>query len=292
MSSTFRRVVKLPLIVSLIVILLIGTVMFLPILTGLAQQEQERLIDKETWRNEPIKILKLKTRGKAIELGKKFSEGDDWLRGLTASVENISDKLVSRIELHLSFPRPKGTDSEETPEYLVSMIYGKEPSPDADNQKQVLPGESVDVKLLEANLPFIKTDLKNLGYPEKITHAQIMVNSVTFSDGTMWAGGIILYPDPDNPGQKRNPLLPKPSEPPPSRSALPGNASAPRFQNVSFRYIDAPTILNSIEVPFVKLGLPQSSHTLDCNTVFVTTQHHACTASGCNYDENVFDDSI
>src|SRR5918911_580929 len=198
---------------------LISVIMFLPVI-GLAQG-QGRVIDKISWRHEPVEIVKLKTKGKAIELGQTFLEDDDWLKGLMATVKNISDKPVSRIELDLSFPRLEGP-SEETPTFSEKMIYGRDPSDasEAEPQKQVLPGESVDVKLLEANLPFIKSALEELGYPEKITRVRIMVESVTFSDGTMWAGGdTILYPDPTNPKQKINPKFPLPekSKPPISR---------------------------------------------------------------------------
>jgi hypothetical protein len=293
LSSIFHRMVKtrfilLPIIVS---VFLIVACIVMNIPAGLTQQGQERLIEKESWRNEPIQIVKLKTKGKDIELGKKFLEVDDWLRGLTARVKNTSDKPISRIELMLSFPRPKATDSDELPTYSVLMVYGKEPSLEAQNQEQVLPGESVDVKLLEVNLPFIKIDLEKHGYPEKITRARIMVEAVTFNDGTTWSGGKILHPDPDNPGLKRDLRLPRPLKTSPRRSALPIQSSVPRFQNASFRVHDSMLMLNSGQVPSVKAGLPQGGY-LRCTTVFVTTEYPSCgTIAGCTYKRNLFDDS-
>lgn len=101
---------------------LIAVIIFLPVL-GFAQK-QERVISKISWKDAPIKIDKLQTKGKTIELGKKFSEEDDWLKGLAVTVENVSDKPISRIELDLSFPRPEGP-SETIPTYVVKMIYGR-----------------------------------------------------------------------------------------------------------------------------------------------------------------------
>lgn len=261
------------------------------------EQGPERVVDTLPWRNEPIKIVKLKTKGKAIGSGKKFAEEDDWLKGLTVTVENVSNKAISRIELGLSFPRPEGP-SETIPTFSEKMIYGRDPS-DADYevQKQVLPGESVDVKLLEVNLPFIKTALEDLGYPEKITRAQIMVETVTFIDGTMWAGGdTILYPDPTNPRQKINPKFPLPEKfkRRPNQSALPCKSPVPRFLNASFLRTKATgTLKNHSKVPFGKFWLLQDS-TLPCNTVFVTTQTFECgdSGSGCTFKKNVFDDDI
>ena len=191
---------------------LLGLLLFSPVL-GFGQG-QERTISKVSWRTELVKIVRLETKGKTIEPGMKFVEEDDWLKGLTVTVENVSNKLISRIELSLSFPRPEGP-SETIPTYTINMGYGRDPS-DAEidvAQKPIYPGASVDVTLLEVNLPFIKTDLEGLGYPEKITLAEIRVESVTFIDGSMWTGDEILYPGPTNPKEKFNPKFPRSDKP-------------------------------------------------------------------------------
>ena len=127
---------------------LIGLIIFLPIIAF--AQGQERSIDKLSWRTEPIKILKLKTKDKEVELGKKFLEEDDWLKGLTVTVQNISDKAIARIEIELAFPRPGG-GTKEKPTLVAAMIYGLDPAESgAETLKLVLPGESVDIKLLDA----------------------------------------------------------------------------------------------------------------------------------------------
>ena len=53
----------------------IAVLLFLPVL-GLGQAH-ERTIKKVSWRTEPIKIVRLKTKGKPIEVGKKFIEDED-----------------------------------------------------------------------------------------------------------------------------------------------------------------------------------------------------------------------
>ena len=259
---------------------LVGVIIFLTTLAF--SQRLERIIDKVSWRTEPVAISKLKTNGKPFKLAKKFRRGDDWLKGLTVTVENTSDKPISRIELELSFPRPKGS-SEELPVYIVSMIYGQEPSPDAEAQKPLLPGERVEVKLLEANLPFIKSALENLGYPEKVTRAQIMVGSVTFDDRTTWGGDKILYPDPVNPKLKTiRPQLP------PDRSSIPSKLFTPGLQKVSLGGIDGPAASNSSNKNF----MPLVDFTAPCNTVHVDTQTLDCATSGCTFTKDFYDDSI
>ena len=192
---------------TLLQVIAVAVLLFLPVL-GVGQGH-ERTINKVSWRTEPIKIVRLKIKGKPIELGKKFIEDDEWLQGLTVTVENVSNKLISRIELSLSFPRPEGP-SQTIPTYTVGLFYGRDPADTegSEAQKQVIPHESVDVKMLDVNLPFIREDLEKLGYPDRITQAEIRVDSVTFSDGSVWAGDEILYRDPTNPKQKFNPKFP------------------------------------------------------------------------------------
>jgi hypothetical protein len=261
--------------------LTLASMITLLVLLGFSQK-QERTVDKLSWRTEPIKILALKTKGKTIELGKQFLEDDDWLSGFTVSVQNVSSKPISRIEIDLSFPQPEGIASEEKPTYRLGMVYGQEPSPDAATQDQVLPGESVDVKLPEANLPFIKNALESLGYPVKLTRARIMIDAVTFNDGTTWDGDKILYPDSTNPNVKR--IKPRRDKPP-----LPESPPS-HFQPVSFRGVDTTVIPNS-RSPSGKLGLLQDP-TLPCNTTHFGTQTDTCSTAGCTVKRDLYDDSI
>ncbi|MGB7069483.1 MAG: hypothetical protein WBD22_08295 [Pyrinomonadaceae bacterium] len=99
------------------------------------------------------------------------------------------------------------------------MMYGRDPADADSKQKYVLSGEKVDIKLPEVNLPLIKEDLENLGYPDEIVHAQVMIESVTFTDGSMWFGDETLVPDPANPKKKINPQS-IPDIQPPASSAV------------------------------------------------------------------------
>lgn len=260
---------------------LTGVIIFMQVIAF--AQGQERIIDKMSWRTEPIKILKLKTKGKAIELGKKFSEEDDWLKGLTVIVENISTKAIARIELDLTFPRQDGSTSPETAIYIVPMIYGQDPAdvPASEVLKLILPGETVEVRLLEVNLPLIKEDLKKLGYPARTTHTQVRVNSVTFVDGSEWAGDEMFYPDPKNPRQKINPKyptdrqVPDASRSPPERSAFPVKSSEFRFLNVGFRSTQPSTVLSSSEM-LLRNFSPAQDPTLPCDTVFLGNSSVVC----------------
>ena len=257
-----------------------------------------RLIDKLSWRSEPIKIQKIRTAGvNVVELGKRFSAEDEWLKGLTVTVENVSTQAIARVELNLTFPRAQGT-SAEVPIYVMSMSYGLDPSDPAYAKSQIpaMPGETIEIKLLDANFPFIKPDLARLGYPENVSHARLLVESVTFLDGSTWAGDQILFPDPKNPTRKINPrfyrenLSPDPRLP----DVMPGRSELPRarFQPANFT-INSPLNFFAEHLSLRNLLTPQDE-SLPCNTVFVGTQTHNCgpEGSGCFYIQNVFSSSI
>jgi hypothetical protein len=208
---------------------------FLPVIV--VGQTPLRVIDKATWRSEPITIQKLRTDGKEIQLGKSFSAEGEWLKGLTVTVQNVSSKAIARIELVLAFRRAKGA-SPEVQTYVVRMIHGLDPSDPAytEKQKPALPGETVELTLPEANLSVIKTDLKNLDYPEDTSHVQIRIDSVTFLDGSMWAADELLFPDPKNPARKINPRLQNlaPEVPLSYHAPLRGESSEVRFRKANF----------------------------------------------------------
>lgn len=273
-----------------VVILSVASLTLLLPVFGFAQSP-ERMVDKMSWRNEPIKVLKLKNKNRSIALGKKFAEGDDWLNGLTVTVRNVSDKAIAHIDLRLDFPRPGGGSSPETAIYMVHMIYGREPVDVSAEEvlKVVSPGETVDITLLEVNMPFIKEDLEKLGYEHPIKHAQIMVDSVTFVDGSEWAGdGILLYPNPNNPKQKINPMLPLNIQVP-KRSNSPSSHGKPAYQpfdfpflNVGLKRAHATSRVNSVR----SLWLPQlPDETQPCNQIYLGVDEIACgpVGEGCKY---------
>src|SRR5437764_11139845 len=93
LSSPQRRSVMLSVIISRV-----KSVFLLPLLALMLvpvwvfSQAQQRLIEKVSWRTEPIKIVRVTNKRSQIELGKKFSQEDDWLNGLTVTVKNDSNK--------------------------------------------------------------------------------------------------------------------------------------------------------------------------------------------------------
>ena len=244
-------------------------------------QQDERLLDKLSWKTEPIKIVRIKTKAKTVELGRKFYADDDWLTGMTITAQNISDKVIARIELTLAFPPPRGS-SREKPTLVVPMIFGRDPaqaSP-AEVLKLVNPGERVDIELLEANLPSLSEDLEKLGYGKKVTQARVMVRSVIFIDGSEWIGDEVLYPNPNSPKERINPNRKVSSvraSPLPERS-LNGSQSFTFLKVGLKRSRAAPgrQSYNSIG----NYWLPQLPSTLPCDSIHLSRIHGSMRTHG------------
>ena len=55
----------------------------------------------------PVEIISVKLNGKEVRPGEKVKGDDDWLRGLTFTLKNISPQPVAYVEVALQFPRPQ-----------------------------------------------------------------------------------------------------------------------------------------------------------------------------------------
>jgi hypothetical protein len=167
---------------------------------GQTAQSQERVIKKLSWPKEPIRIKAIKSKDKTIELGEKFSAGDDWLKDLMVRVDNTSGKTILFIGIDLRFKR---NDGSPEPPWAFTLAYGRRKLPNEsmhpDAPKPLLPGETVDISLYNGAYDQIKSRLQELNYSGGIRGMELIVNDIYFADGTRWYAGKLFYPDPDNP---------------------------------------------------------------------------------------------
>lgn len=277
---------------------LLTIVLVLPVFVIAQESESQRILTKSSWRNEPLKIERIKIKSGEIETGKGFFAGEEWYNGLTITARNISTKPISRIEYRLSFP-PAGGFSETVPSYSVNLVYGRDPSSEeAKKIKLIMPGESVEVRLLDANLPYIKAALKDVGIPEPVWQAEIQLDSVTYDDGKMWANDMIFHPDPKNPLQKVDPKLSeedikriKESQPPQEVSCnIEKKPDVNPFQKISFRPAGQTLNLERRRFFFEMLSAGKQIGTARCNARWTYEQRTECGGgNGCRVITNYFE---
>lgn len=166
-------------------------------------QKQDRTIKKSSWRNEPVKITVVKVKGSPVNLDESFSEDDDWLKGLTFRLSNISGKTITFVSITLAFPT-HGKNSPQNPMAAYELEYGRSPylQPDAvlpNAPKSIAPSEAFDLTLPDADYESLKELLRQGNYSGNSKQIEIFLHDVVFDDGTMWGAGGMFRRDPMNP---------------------------------------------------------------------------------------------
>lgn len=166
-----------------------------------AAQNQERVIKKLSNVNEPVKIRIVKTKKGTTAIGRKFSDDDDWVKGLTLNLLNTSGKPITHVKVEVAFLRPANDVTSDEPPFAIFLTYASAPG------KALEPGETVEVSLSDEEYPRIQRTLSKLNYPASIKEIQLYITEVNFDDGTAWHTGRMFRYDPQNPG-KAVPITP------------------------------------------------------------------------------------
>ena len=173
-----------------------------------AQQPGQRTVRQypaEPGSQSPLEVVSVKVKGEAVEPGRPFTGGDDWLAGLTIKLKNVADKPISFVDRRLLFPTPAG-DKRKSVGLLGLLRYGCWPGypcyPDASgSDKQILPGQTQDIELTEEAYKRLESSLAQLGARTPVESAEFEIDSAFFDDDTRWSRGFILKRDPAEPNK-------------------------------------------------------------------------------------------
>lgn len=165
--------------------------------TQAVEQAQERTIKQKSWGNEPVKVSKLKIKQKPVGFNQRFLSEDDWLKGMTVSLRNITDKTILFIALRVAVPITKTSVPEYEAAYnLYYGTDGRSPGAPAMPSKPILPGETVDIVLSEEDFNSINKLVNAENTSERIMQANVLIETVLFSDDTEWHVGNMFRKDP------------------------------------------------------------------------------------------------
>lgn len=177
-------------------------------LVGLRQEalsNHDRAVKKPSWPNEVVKITRLKVKKGEVEFDKKFAADDDWLRGLTLTVKNVSDKPVVFVEATVTLFGRGGEDETGKVPLEFPFTYGSDPAADVRDVSRLPraldPGDSADMALSEEGYTRLRQMLLRENYPLKFKQAEVAIERVFFSDGMMWYKSYYFLRDPDNPNR-------------------------------------------------------------------------------------------
>ena len=166
-------------------------------------RQEERRVDKDTFRNEPIEIVGLKNKKGKFKLGQKITDDDNWLDGFTLTVVNRSSKNIDSLVIDIWFPRPANHKTSSDPPYFYTLHFNPHPLfPEyalRDRTKVIRPGETADLVISDEDYQQNLRYLAQAAYPPSIKRVELVIHTVGFEDGTVWMGGPVRKRDPKNP---------------------------------------------------------------------------------------------
>ena len=155
-----------------------------------ASPSRNRTIKKLSRPNEPVQIIAVKVKGKAVEFGKAFAGANNWLGGLTFVIKNTSAKSVSWARVALSFRKEKAPDVRLSDvatygigRWDIDKLRGGGPP--------LKPGETAEVSYSWEQYQSVRDILDGMGYPRSIAQIEVSVDQVIFADqpDLMWIEG-------------------------------------------------------------------------------------------------------
>lgn len=187
-----------------------ATLLFPRTMHAISPPQRQRLIGRlPIERNEPITIRRVQAKGQNVRSNQKFSSEDDWLKGLTVSIGNKSEKAIVFAAIQLQFRRPQGS---REPKAIESIEYGNNELLTRqltanDLSCAITPGQFVDIKLTDERFDALTPGLAEIGYTNSGEIVDLRIDSVIFEDGTMWRAGSQFERDSLNPGRWNNSVL-------------------------------------------------------------------------------------
>lgn len=149
-----------------------------------------------------------------IKQGTPFQADEDWLKNMSISLTNRTDKPIVCAQLRLWFPDTgDGTAVRPMTNYAItvgqrpeSSLYhadGSKIPPDSTKKALLLaPGETLVIHVGDY-IQSIQYTIENLGNMPfaQVTRLNIEPTDFYFSDGMRWVGHSYYTPDPEHPGK-------------------------------------------------------------------------------------------
>jgi hypothetical protein len=178
---------------------LVAAIFLLSITTSVPGQE---LRDREirpafdfTTIQMPVEIVSIKLNGREVNPGEKIKGDDDWLRGLSFTVKNISEKPIAYVAISLRFEQPKRIVGF-TLSYGVYYPGGEPRS--GTSPLPLQPNQTVDLTLTKERYPNFLQILRLGEMPRSFDVVPYLLERVSFEDdpNIIWEGGYLKRRNP------------------------------------------------------------------------------------------------
>jgi hypothetical protein len=202
---------------------------------GSGQQGKERAVRIETFKDQPVEIVAVKVKGAPVERDREFAGDSDWLKGMTVTIKNVSDKPVVYVTVSADAHYEKDGVRRRTSDgrdYVatIDLGYGVRPHLPGEPVRSysatpLMPGQTADLVLGAIQRDELYWLLRD--YSTDIPELKLRVDHVAWygKDDTMWIRGRMHRLDPNDPRH----WMPV-DDPDPPLSRLNHAARKPKFE--------------------------------------------------------------
>lgn len=144
----------------------------------------------------PVEIVSIKLNGEDIQPGQNIKGNDDWLKGLSFTLKNISDRPIAWVNIGFKFGLPNGFVVYSLP-YGIALFRG-DWRREGYSPPPLQPGESVTLALTGRNYQSFLYVLEQANAPRSFDKAPFYIETVCFEDepDVIWQGGYLKRRDP------------------------------------------------------------------------------------------------
>jgi len=170
-------------------------------------QEPDKVLEIERYPDEPLQLVELRIGTKSVKDdikqkfkdprskwgidSVKFEENDDWVKRVSITLRNTSDKPVYGVNGYLFF-KPLGFPMN----FSVALTSSK-----ALYQKPLQPGEEIELTVTPEMLNQTLENVKTHGAEVSSAVVSFSLDTVFFSKDSQWYRGKLLHPDSAVPGK-------------------------------------------------------------------------------------------
>jgi len=146
----------------------------------------------------PVEIVAIKLNQKEVMPGEKIKGDDDWLKGVSFTVRNISDKPIAYVAIGLRFEPPPGAARLVVFTLSYGFDYSRGVPRSGSSPLPVQPDQTVDLVLTDERYPNFLQILSIGGMPRGFDVVPYYVERVSFEDdpNIIWEGGYLKRKNP------------------------------------------------------------------------------------------------
>jgi len=170
-------------------------------------QEPDKVLEIERYPDEPLQLVNLRIGTQSVKEhikqkfkdprskwgidSVKFEENDDWVKRVSITLRNTSDKPVYGVNGYLFF-KPLGFPMS----FSVALTSSK-----ALYQTPLQPGEEIELTVTPEMLNQTLENVKNHGAEVSSAVVSFSLDKVSFSKDLQWYRGKLVHPDSAVPGK-------------------------------------------------------------------------------------------